>query len=320
MRVFDLAVAWEWRWDAWFVGRMLARAADQGWSALAITRHNLPTVLQGLAEGDLRIRCLLDRAVDEEPGFAPLAPLAARSGATVLNPIDRQDRACDKSRNHLLCTAQGIPVPFTVIISPFMHDPSPPILPAALGRPFVVKPASGSGSEGVVLNACTVEDVQHARRTFWRDRYLLQQRVVPRLLDGRRAWFRAFYVRGQVIPCWWDDQTHAYTPMASDDEERYGLAGLRPLVRTVARLVDLDFFTTEAALGPDGRLVCVDYANSPCDMRPQSAHQNGVPDAVIDQVIDALLAGLHPRLEPAPVQGLQSPLWSEGCSEGFSPS
>lgn len=302
MREIDLAVAWEWPYDAGFVERLLARAAGQGRLAMAITRHNLEWVLDELAVGRLCIRRLLDRAVDEQPAFRPLGPLAERRGARILNRFERQERACDKARNHLLCAARGVPVPPTVIVSPFMHDPSPPDVPAALGRPFVVKPASGSGSEGVVLDARSVEDVQQARRTFWADRYLLQQRVQPCLLDGRRAWFRVFYVHGQVIPCWWDDVTHIYAPLHLDEEMRHGLSGLRPTVRRIARVVGLDFFTSEIVLGSDGRLVCVDYANAPCDLRLQSQHPDGVPDGVIERIVDALLSGL-PRREAAPAWG-----------------
>ena len=310
VREIDLAVAWVWPYDAGFIDRLLARAADQGRLAAAITRQDLDWVLDDLAAGRLRIRRLLDRAVDEQPAFRPLAPLAERMGATILNRFDRQERACDKARNHLLCAARGVPVPPTLIVSPFMHDPSPPVLPAALGRPFVVKPASGSGSEGVVLDARSTEDVQHARRTFWADRYLLQQRVHPALLDGRRAWFRVFYVYGQVIPCWWDDLTHLYAPLRLADEMRHGLSGLRTIVRRIARVVGLDFFTSEIVLGGDGRLVCIDYANAPCDLRLQSQHPDGVPDRVIDRIVDALLSGLPRRREAAPAwQRLASEVW-----------
>ena len=311
MREIDLAVAWEWPYDAGFMERLLARAAEQGRLAMAITQQNLNWVLDELAAGRLRIRRLLDRAADEHPAFRPLGPLAEQMGARVLNRIDRQERACDKARNHLLCAARGVPVPPTLIVSPFMHDPSPPEVPAALGRPFVVKPASGSGSEGVVLDACSVEDVQHARRTFWADRYLLQQRVQPSLLDGRRAWFRVFYVYGQVIPCWWDDLTHIYAPLCLDEETRFGLVGLRPIVRRIARVVGLDFFTSEIVLASDGRLLCVDYANAPCDLRLQSQHPDGVPDGVIDRIVDALLSGL-------PRRRLVASTWGRLANEVYS--
>ncbi len=287
---FDLAVAWEWPLDGAFIDRLLARAGGLGLRVQAITRANLEPVLQDLAGDRLRLRWLLDRAADEWPEFVPLGPLAERHGARLINHAHHQDRACDKARSHLLCASRGIPVPLTVIVPPFINDPNPPVLPAALGRPFVAKPASGSGGEGVVLDAATTVDVQNARRLFWRDRYLLQQRILPSQLAGRRAWFRVFYVCGRAIPCWWDDLSHLYAPLAPEDEVRLGLGALRQIVGRIARIMALDFFTSEIVLGTDGRLVSVDYANSPCDMRLQSQHHDGVPDQVVDQVVEALLS------------------------------
>lgn len=286
---YDLAVAWEWPLDGAFVERLLARAAGLGLTAMAITRANLASVLQDLEDDRLRLRWLLDRATDEGPDYAPLGPLAEHRGTRLINHAQHQDRACDKARNHILCAAQGIPVPLTMIVPPFIDDPNPPLLPVALGRPFVVKPASGAGGEGVRLDAAGTVDVQDARRTFWRDRYLLQQRILPAQLAGRRAWFRVFYVCGHAIPCWWDDLSHVYAALAPEDELRLGLRALRQIVSRIAHTVSLDFFTSEIVLGTDGRLVSVDYANSPCDMRPQSRHHDGVPDQVIDRIVDVLL-------------------------------
>ncbi len=289
LRECDLAVAWEWPYDSDFAEHLLARAAQQGWTTLAITQTNLESVVQDLAEDRLHLRCLLDRASDARPEFGQLTALAERRGTRAINHLHNQHRACDKARNHLLCASQGVPVPLTIIVAPFSNEPSPPLLPAALGRPFVAKPASGGGGQGVMLDVATVQDVQNARRTFWRDWYLLQQRVSPCYFQDRRAWFRVFYVCGRIIPCWWDDITHVYAPLTADEEARYGLARVREIVLRISRAVALDFFTTEIVLGHDGRMVCVDYANSPCDMRLQSRHHDGVPDTIVAQIIDSLL-------------------------------
>ncbi len=286
---FDLGIAWVWIHDAPFMDRLVATAATRGERVLQITEGNLETVLRDIGAGRLHLRCFLDRAADEYPEFARLTPALERAGTRVINHVHLQDRSFDKARTHLLFARHGIPVPFTAIAPPFINDPSPPGIPAALGRPFVAKPASGGGCQGVVLDVATVADVQHARRTYWRDRYLLQQRVRPRYLDGRRAWFRVFFVCGLALPCWWDDLTHIYTPLTSEEETRYGLADLRTIVRRIGEVMALDFFTTEIALDADGRLVCVDYANSPCDMRLQSRAHDGVPDGVVDRIIDGLL-------------------------------
>jgi hypothetical protein len=294
---FDLALAWEWPFDASFVDRLLARCASQGWRVLPITRANLESVVHDVVEGRLRLRCFLDRAADERPEFLPLTPLLESLGTQIINRVHHQTRSCDKARTHLSCAAGGVAVPFTVIAPPFAGDPSPPRLPAALGRPFVAKPAGGGGGQGVRLDIATVRDVQDARRLFWHEPYLLQQRVFPRYLEGRRAWFRVFYVCGRVIPCWWDDLSHVYAPLTADEESRFGLACLRQIIRRIGQIVALDLFTAEIAMGCDGRLVCIDYANSPCDLRLQSEHHGGVPDRVIEQIVDALLLCLELRPE-----------------------
>lgn len=294
---FDLVLAWEWPYDAGFVSRLSARAGSWGWSVLSLTAHNLPDALQRVREGSLRVHALLDRAADARSEFLPLTPLLEERGAWIINHVHRQSAVVDKGRTHILCTAGSIPVPLTVIAPPFIFDPSPPPLPAALGRPFVAKPARGGGGEGVVMGVASVPQVQEARRTFWRQRYLLQQRICPRRLAGQRAWFRVFSVCGRVIPCWWDDQTHIYTPLTATEESRLGLGGLYAIMERIGRAVALDLFTTEIVLGGDGRLVCVDYANSPCDLRLQSEHPDGVPDEVADRIIDTLLARLAFRLQ-----------------------
>ncbi len=129
---YDLAVAWEWPLDNAFVERLLAHAAGLGLTAMAITRSNLASVLRDLGDGRLRLRWLLDRAADEGPDFAPLGLLAEQHGTRLINHAQHQDRACDKARNHILCAARGVPVPLTIIVPPFIDDPNPPLLPAAL--------------------------------------------------------------------------------------------------------------------------------------------------------------------------------------------
>lgn len=304
-----LAVAWEWPPDSDFVHRLLSRAVSMGLMSLEIRPDNLQPILAGLAARRLRIRNLLDRASDVYPELAQLVLLAEQTGTRIINHIRHQNQAGDKARNHRLCAAWGIPVPFTTIVPPFSKDPLLPELPAALGRPFVAKPAGGGGGLGVILDVQTREGVQEARRTYPHDRYLLQQRITPSTLGGKRAWFRVFYVCGLIIPCWWDDLTHIYSPLESEEEKYYGLTRLRTIARQVAQITALDFFTTEIALASDGRLVCIDYANSPCDMRLQSQHADGVPDAVVECAIDALVSF---GLSPAPQHAAE---WSVMTSE-----
>jgi hypothetical protein len=62
------------------------------------------------------------------------------------------------------------------------------------------------------------------------------------------------------------------------------------IVRTIARVSRLRFFSTEVARDAAGRLLVVDYVNENCDMRLRSAHADGVPDAVVARIADRIAA------------------------------
>jgi hypothetical protein len=115
---------------------------------------------------------------------------------------------------------------------------------------------------------------------------------------GRRAWFRAYWAFGQVILCWWDDQTHAYSELLTDEEARLGLSGMRPIMETIRAACGLDFFSSEIAMTEERRFIVVDYVNEVCDMRLQSKFGNGAPDAVVrrieELIADESARALHP--------------------------
>jgi hypothetical protein len=68
--------------------------------------------------------------------------------------------------------------------------------------------------------------------------------------------------------------------VTSQDENRYELAPLRDITRSIASLCKLDWFSTEIALTLDN-FVVVDYVNDGIDTRVQSRAVDGVPDDVI---------------------------------------
>ena len=61
-------------------------------------------------------------------------------------------------------------------------------------------------------------------------------------------------------------------------------------MRTIARVSRLRFFSTEVVRDVRGRLLVVDYVNEICDMRLQSAHPDGVPDAVVARIANRIAA------------------------------
>ncbi len=287
---YDLCLAWNWEHDADFVALLEAAGRAYGGSLLQVTPENLAGVLAGLREGRLAVRTLLDRASDSDERFLELAQWARTQGLRRLNPYERARRAWDKAAMHRVLGAALHTLP-TIILPPHAEQPDLPALDLApLGASFSIKPAHGGGGLGVVVGATSREQVLAARQEYPHDRYLLQGYLVPAQIGGRPAWFRTIFCLGQVFPCWWDMQSHLYTPVTPEEEEGNGLDLLRTIAAAIAYSCGLDLFSSEIALAPDGRFIAVDYVNDPLDLRLQSRTPEGVPDAIVRAIAERLVA------------------------------
>jgi len=303
---YDLAITHDWEYDRDFVRLVEGAAGARGLATLLVAPSDIHAVLEDYRSGATDFRLLFDRASGASPEFIGLQALAVERGRDVLDPLDRIRWASDKATMHLELLSAGLAAPHTIILPSYAAQPETRVSPAdlaPLGVPFVIKPANTTGgSLGVVADASTAADVTAARRTYPADKYLLQEKVRPEVLDGRRFWFRGFYVLGEVHLTWWDDRTHVYDELSNAEAGTRGLAPLYAMVRTIARVSKLRFFSTEVARDAAGRFVVVDYVNEICDMRLRSAHPDGVPDAVVRRIaerIAAYAAGPLP-LERAP--------------------
>ncbi len=285
---FDLAVAWEWQLDQGFLEQIRSEASGAGVGLLEISPGNIESVLERVRRG-LQIGLLLDRASDVERAFAPLQDLVVAGGGAALNRSRQADWASDKATMHMELLAAGLEVPYTLLLGTYGDEPELAAdRLAPLGSPLIVKPASFGGGVGV-RTARTLAAVQWCRTQFPREKFLLQELIVPALLDGRRAWFRPMYFCGAIDLLWWDDLTHLYASCTADEVSRHGLERIRTTMQAIAGLTRLDFFTAELCIDGNGRLVVVDYVNVPCDMRLQSMHPDGVPDAIVRQVAGRLV-------------------------------
>lgn len=299
----DLAITHDWEYDRDFVRLVDGSARTRGLATLLVAPGDAARVLEEFRAGTIDVRVLLDRASGASPEFVDLQALAAERGRDVIEPLEKIRWASDKATMHLEFLSAGVPTPHTVILPAFASEPEirvavPEMAP--LGVPFVIKPANTTGgSLGVVSGASTLAEVLAARRTYPADKYLLQEKVIPQTRAGRRFWFRGFYVLGEVHLTWWDDRTHLYAELGLDQAAAEGLVPIYAMVRTIARVSRLRFFSTEVALDVDGRFVVVDYVNEICDMRLRSAHADGVPDAVVARIADRIAAHAAgtPRLE-----------------------
>ena len=248
-----------------------------------------------MRNGSLVFNLLLDRASDEDERFLPLAQYFQRKNPTtrIINPYELMRRAADKATMHLEFLTRGIHVPYTIIVSPFNHKREVELSLselARLGRPFIIKPANTTGGGvGVVVGAESLKDVIETRQHHKNDKYLLQEKIVPAILNERRAWFRVFFACGEIVLCWWDDRTHIYDVLTEEEEKRFDLHMLRVIVTAIRDVCGLDFFSTEIACVSSNLFVVVDYVNEMCDMRLKSRHVDGVPDQIVELIAGRII-------------------------------
>jgi hypothetical protein len=288
---YDLCFAWNWEYDADFLGLLDAACAARGLTLLNASARNLAEILLRLAGREAGFRVFLDRASEANPAYLPLVGVARDLGARRLNPRELADRAYDKAFMQRAFLEADIPTPQTIIL-PAWDDqpdlPAPDLTP--LGGSFAVKPALGGGGEGVVTEVTSIEQALVERRQFPEQKYLLQAHVAPRTLDGLPAWFRVIYGLGEIYPCFWNVKTHIYTTLTVEAETRLELGTLRQVTERIAHVCCLDLFSTEIALTEAGDYFVVDYVNDPIDLRLQSHALDGVPDFIIENIAARIAA------------------------------
>ncbi len=292
---YDLCLAWNWEYDADFVGLLETACSSRGLSLLQATPEAVTDILEALNRGHLAFRAILDRASEADPRFLPLVEWSVAHLVRQINPHDKATHAINKASMHLEFITAGLHTPHTIILPPYDENPRiGPLDLGPLGESFIVKPAHGGGGEGVVFEVSSVDQVLDVRRAFPADHYLLQAHIIPTQLAGQRAWFRVIYCGGRIYRFWWDIGRPVYVPVGEDEERKFGLAPLTEITVAIAGICGLDLFSTEIALTTAGLFVVVDYVNNPIDLRLQSAAFDGVPDDIVRDIAGRL-ADLVPR-------------------------
>jgi hypothetical protein len=293
----QFGIAWNWQYDEEFV-QMLDRASQQaGVTSFLVGHHNLAQTTSEVERGERRFVWFLDRASDEDKQFLKLNEHLHVTGTRFLNSHRHYLRASDKAEIHRELLACGLQLPTTLILPP--HERQPDLdhkLFESLAKPFVVKPAKGGGGRGVVTGAKHVDEIHRVRSMHRDQRFLVQQSIEPQQIGSRRAWFRVYFVCGQIIPCWWDDRTHLYSVFSDEDRKLVDVSQLECISRSIARVAQLDFFSCEVAVDRNHRYVVIDYVNTPCDMRLQSRHANAVPDVLVQQIIGIIVGHVREQI------------------------
>ncbi len=282
---------WDWEYDDNFIARLGRACAARSVRFLEFHESRIEEFTDLLETGAFCNSMVFDRVSDVMPGLLLYLLRLRENGSWVINDPEGMNWCKDKATMHLELLSAGVRVPYGVVISTEDHPEQMAIMemsPERLGTPFVIKPAVGGGGDGVVLNACSPQDVYEYFRRLGRCKVVLQRRILPQRLGTKRGWFRVFWVLGEIHPCWWDDHTHVYEPLSMEDERLYNLEELRAITALIAQVSGMDLFTTELAMDDDSMLVAVDFVNEMPDLRPQSVHRDGVPDALLERIAERL--------------------------------
>ncbi|RJQ59149.1 MAG: hypothetical protein C4517_13310 [Stygiobacter sp.] len=294
MQQFDLAIAYTWEYDEEFIELIEKIFQSEGYTTFLIKPTNYEEVIHLLETRKLHFSAYLDRASDEDPAFMPIAQILQRRKSYIINPYQRVNESVDKAIIHKRLQQKRFRLPKTFILPAFDHDFRPHINPADLDflkRPFIIKPSYFSGGgQGVIKNAETLDEIRRERIKSPTEKYLVQEIIHPKRIHGRRAWFRVIWAFDQAIPTWWDDHSHVYFPVTKKDLEKYNLTALKKITARVAKLTGLDYFSSEIAITRDHTFYLIDYVNDQCDMRLKSNHPDGVPDVLVKQFIQRMLA------------------------------
>jgi len=285
--IIDFGLAWNWEYDYDLATLLEEQCHLQGLSFLSITPDNIASITETIEKGALRLRVLWDRAVDTDSRFVALNEWARMNMVKRINPYELARHAWNKATMHLEFISVGVYTPYTIILDPYHIQPIlREIDLSVLGNRFIIKPAHGGGGVGVILDATSLERVLAARQEHPDDYYLLQAAIEPVLLNGRQAWFRVIYSFNEIHFCWWNVQTHVYTPFSPADQGSLPMPLLNGIMAKIATLTGLDVFSSEIALTNDSNFVVVDYINDPLDLRLQSKAADGVPDQIVRAVTD----------------------------------
>jgi hypothetical protein len=281
----DVALLWEWEFDYDFIQILDKQCVQFGLNSHIIHPYNLAETELMIKDDSFGARFFYDRASDANSAFEPVIQKLLDSGSYPLNQPEKLQKALDKAAIHSELIQCGLHVPYTIILSPNRDWTKIKIGELIrLGEPFIIKPAIGGGGVGVELNAKTLFDIVKAKESKNKERFLLQEKVLPIQFGERRAWFRVYYVCENTISCWWDDDTHIYHRVSPEEETIYGLSRLKKEILKIADIAGLQFFSTEIAIVDKETFVIVDYVNDQCDMRLKSIHFDGVPDDVVEEV------------------------------------
>ncbi len=296
-RLYDLVMTHKLDTDDLFIHRVQLHCSRLGLNFFLIDPTWVEPFYQLLTRKEVWARVLLNMHSEHhrpDDIYTRLVRLAAEQQTQVIDPPDIALQAFDKGLLHPRLIAAGLHVPFTRIV------PSKAVASfqlteddkTQLGLPFVIKPSLGYGRRGVVLDAQSEIDLQKSATDWPGCDYLLQRRIVPKMLGEWPAYFRVYHAFGSIWTNWWNCYNDRSRPITPEELNQYQLQPLETMVRRLAELSRMSFFSTEICQTEEGTFVVIDYINDQCHMLSQTANpQIGVPDSVVEGIAQRLVEG-----------------------------
>ncbi|MBC8473627.1 MAG: hypothetical protein H8D54_02330 [Candidatus Omnitrophica bacterium] len=270
MKSYDFALSWNSGAKEPFVKWVRRECNLKGLKFLLINNLNVSGVIEELEKGRMKIKFLLDNEAnydDKNDQFVRLCyAVKDIDGCVVCDPDDAR-QASNKAVTHYDLVRAKIPVPYTIVVRNWEPDDFSLTKEEMkkLGTPFIIKPASGFGQKGVVKNADgSINDIAQARHFNRGDDFLLQEKIEPMIFGEKQGWFRVYFLFGEIIPCWWNTENGGYWHVTLREMYNYRLLQLARITSEIARVANMDFFTTEIAItgkGKNRRFVVIDYVN-----------------------------------------------------------
>ncbi len=290
MIIYPLCIAWNIDIDADFIAIIQQECETRQLPLLLITLGNLRHISYKILRQEIAFDVFLDRASDTDIAFIPMVYWTRDRIRYRINPYETAIGTCDKAAMHHQLARRNISTPATLVLPAWNTSVDPPYFDlSSLGTPFVVKPARGRGGEGVELGVSTKKHVQALRQAVPDEAFLVQRFVIPAQLNDRPAWFRIVYCTGTTYLCWWEPETHRYSPVTADEVQRHHLHALETLTQRIAAVCKLDMFSTEIALTEQGEFFVIDYVNDQIDLRMQSKFFDGLPDVIVHDIAHRII-------------------------------
>ena len=168
--------------DDLFIHRVQQFCAEGGLNFFLVEPVWVEPFCDLFAKGRIWARALLNMHSEHhlpEDVFHRFVRLAHERKTHVIDPPDVAAAAFDKARLHDRLAAAGFLLPFTLIVpreqveNLVLSDQDR----AALGAPFVIKPAMGYGRRGVILDAARETDLARSVAAWPDGHYPLQRRI-----------------------------------------------------------------------------------------------------------------------------------------------